>query len=64
KTMKTSGEKPWSSRRRKVADTILFNRVDIVGLQEVLKNQLSDLETLLGQDWQWVGVGREDGKEA
>ncbi|CAG8465963.1 24504_t:CDS:2 [Racocetra persica] len=64
KTMKTSGEKPWSSRRRKVADTILFHRADIVGLQEVLKNQLSDLETLLGQDWQWVGVGREDGKEA
>ncbi|CAG8452631.1 8543_t:CDS:2 [Dentiscutata erythropus] len=64
RTMDASGEMPWNSRKRKLADTILFHRVDIVGLQEVLKNQLLDLEALLGQDWRWVGVGRDDGKEA
>ncbi|KAF0522021.1 Endonuclease/exonuclease/phosphatase [Gigaspora margarita] len=64
KTVNTAGERPWHIRRRRVADTILFHRVDIVGLQEVLKNQISDLEALLGQDWHWVGVGRDDGKVA
>ncbi|CAG8450916.1 6186_t:CDS:2 [Dentiscutata heterogama] len=64
RTMDASGEMPWNNRKRKVVDTILFHRVDIVGMQEVLKNQLMDLEALLGQEWRWLGVGRDDGKEA
>ncbi|CAG8716772.1 12196_t:CDS:2, partial [Acaulospora morrowiae] len=56
------GEQPWYVRRKKVADAILFHRVDIIGLQEVLYNQVKDLEVLLGEDWQWTGVGRDDGK--
>ena len=40
-----------------------FRRHDIVGLQEVLKSQLDDLESLL-PEYTWIGVGRDDGKEA
>ncbi|CAG8508461.1 3921_t:CDS:2 [Acaulospora colombiana] len=36
--------------------------VNIVGLQEVLHNQVKDLEVLLGKDWKWTGAGRDDGK--
>ena len=33
----------------------------ILTIQEVLKNQLSDLQTLLGPSYAHVGVGRDDG---
>ncbi|GBB96684.1 hypothetical protein RclHR1_02810002 [Rhizophagus clarus] len=58
------GEAPWHVRRTKVADAILFHRIDLVGIQEALYNQISDLESLLGSDWNWIGVGRDDGKQA
>ncbi|KAI8068089.1 Endonuclease/exonuclease/phosphatase [Gongronella butleri] len=57
-----AGELPWSVRKFKVADTILFYQPDIVGLQEPLYNQLVDLHTLLGNEYDWEGVGRLDGK--
>ncbi len=31
-------------------------------MQEVLTNQIDDLSCALGDDWAWVGVGRDDGK--
>ncbi|NSW91675.1 MAG: endonuclease/exonuclease/phosphatase family protein [Firmicutes bacterium] len=51
---------PWKYRKEMVASIIRFHRVDVAGLQEVLKNQLDDLAKLL-PNYAWVGVGREDG---
>ncbi|MBZ0258416.1 endonuclease/exonuclease/phosphatase family protein [bacterium] len=51
---------PWPDRKEEVASII--NRADLIGLQEVLKNQLDDLAALL-PDHNWIGVGRDDGKE-
>jgi hypothetical protein len=51
------GEQPWSERRWLVANSILWSELDLVGLQEVLHNQMEDLEQLLGDKWGSVGVG-------
>lgn len=32
--------------------------------QEAFKSQVDDLQTLLGEGWSWVGVGRDDGYQA
>lgn len=53
----------WEYRKNRVAKTILFNKIDIIGLQEVLHNQLLDLEKSL-PDYTYIGVGRQDGMEA
>ena len=57
------GEHAWPYRKERVASTIQFNGAHLVGMQEVLKNQIDDLTTLL-DGYQWIGVGRDDGKEA
>lgn len=36
----------------------------VIGLQEVLDNQLSDIKNSLGSDWDHVGVARDDGKKS
>lgn len=36
----------------------------IIGLQEVLSNQLSDVKSGLGSSWAHLGVGRDDGKSS
>ena len=41
---------------------ITFYDIDVVGMQEVLKHQIMDLEQYL-VNYQWVGLGRDDGKE-
>ena len=56
-------ENAWSNRKELVASMIRFHRADLVGVQEALKHQLEDLEKLLS-GYDWVGVGRDDGKEA
>lgn len=53
----------WPYRKERVASTILFNNVDVVGVQEALKEQMDELATLL-PGYAWTGVGRDDGKEA
>lgn len=52
------GINQWSNRKEWVAEVVFFNDVDIVGMQEVLHNQLVDLENLLPQ-YDYVGEGRE-----
>ena len=42
---------------------ILFHKAYIAGLQEALKDQVDDLTELL-PEYNWFGVGRDDGKEA
>ncbi|KAF9871776.1 endonuclease/Exonuclease/phosphatase [Colletotrichum karsti] len=38
--------------------------VTVIGLQEVLDNQLNDIQNGLGSGWAHVGVGRDDGKKS
>ncbi len=52
----------WDNRKDNVAQYVLDNKIDVVGMQEVTFKQLQDLrERLKGYDY--VGVGRTDGKE-
>lgn len=57
------GPNAWPHRKDFVASMFRFHKTDIVGTQEGLHNQLVDLDTML-PEFSWVGVGRDDGKEA
>ena len=52
----------WSRRKHLVADVIKNAHPDVIGLQEAELFQVNDLVSLLS-DFDWVGVGRDDGKE-
>jgi endonuclease/exonuclease/phosphatase family metal-dependent hydrolase len=56
-------ELPWSTRRTYVSSTLLHEQVQLIGFQEAVIRQVNDLQVLLGSDWEWVGVGRDDGKQ-
>ncbi|CCL99363.1 uncharacterized protein FIBRA_01381 [Fibroporia radiculosa] len=58
-----TGEQPWSSRRIKVAQHLLSEGPALIGFQEALIRQVKDLAQLLGDEWAWLGVGRDDGAE-
>lgn len=51
----------WKYRKDTVASFIHAQDLDIIGMQEVLHNQLEDLKARL-PEYAEVGVGREDGK--
>lgn len=58
--MNTSdGQDVWLNRKEKVIETIATG--DIVGLQEVVAQQLSDIQAGT-PDFQWYGRGRDDGE--
>ncbi|KAF2268451.1 hypothetical protein CC78DRAFT_529900 [Lojkania enalia] len=65
------GEKPWSERRQLLLNELLFNTLynpeSFICLQEVLHGQLQDIMEGLNQNsakqWDFIGVGRDDGKE-
>ena len=44
-------------------EQVLWEAPDVIGFQEVQHHQLLDLANLL-PDYGYVGVGRDDGKEA
>lgn len=50
----------WAVRRDRVAHYILDNQIDIVGVQEAVKEALDDLLERM-PDYDYIGVGREDG---
>ncbi|MNF26933.1 Endonuclease/Exonuclease/phosphatase family protein [compost metagenome] len=52
----------WQHRKENAIKMIRFHEVDVLGMQEVLVNQLKDITNQLN-DYNAVGVGREDGKE-
>lgn len=54
------GKLGWEHRKAKVFDLIEEEKPDLMGLQEVLLNQLNDL---VGRfpEYGWFGVGRKDG---
>ena len=54
----------WSNRKQFLISFLNQQNIDILGLQEVLNDQLLDLESGLNAQnnkYQWVGVGRDDG---
>ncbi len=56
------GENAWPKRKEPVANLVRFHRVDLLGVQEALKEQMDDLSQLL-PEFDWTGVGRDDGRE-
>lgn len=56
------GVNAWKNRKDLAGRTILSEKAIIIGMQEVLKNQMADLDSLL-PGYGHVGVGRGDGKE-
>ena len=52
----------WPYRKDKVASQILFHEAHIIGVQEALHEQMTDLQQRLRQ-YKYRGVGRDDGKE-
>lgn len=58
------GERSWLLRGPKVADVALFNNWDLFAFQEVLDGQLSNLVSWLGEEYDYAGVGRDDGHRA
>ncbi len=55
------GENSWSNRKNILFEVVRSYNADIIGLQEVLKFQLDELLIEL-QNYNYVGVGRDDGK--
>lgn len=52
----------WQYRKEEAGKMLNYYAPDIVGMQEVLHNQLEDMKSRLPQ-YTAIGVGREDGKE-
>ena len=52
----------WPYRKDKVASQILFHATHIIGVQEALHEQITDLQQRLPQ-FKYKGAGRDDGKE-
>ena len=59
----SDGKNNWQYRAPKVASLFAKHQVDLGGLQEVLHNQFEWLQANL-PDYEFVGVGRDDGKTA
>jgi endonuclease/exonuclease/phosphatase family metal-dependent hydrolase len=59
---KADGVNQWPNRIEKVTQLIRKYNPDLLGVQEALHNQMVDLQKNL-TDYQYVGVGRDDGKE-
>ncbi|KAI1185800.1 endonuclease/exonuclease/phosphatase [Nemania serpens] len=65
-------ERPWSVRGPLVIERVVeaaaqataAGAVPVVGMQEVLHAQLLDIAAGLGSEWEFIGTGRDDGKEA
>lgn len=60
-----ANEKPWSTRRPLLVNQLAGQAAEasttVIGLQEVLNNQLNDIKSGLGSQWAHIGVGRDDG---
>lgn len=52
----------WVQRCPVICDQIEWNDVDVFGAQEVKRNQIDDMLREL-EDYDYVGVGRDDGKD-
>ena len=52
----------WARRSPGICDLIAYEAFDLIGMQEVIKEQLDDLMSRLSDDYAYVGKGRDDGK--
>ena len=59
--LKSDSLNAWSYRKENASSMIRFHHADIVGLQEALLEQVNDLAEFL-PEYEWIGVGRDDGK--
>jgi endonuclease/exonuclease/phosphatase family metal-dependent hydrolase len=57
------GEYSWKNREPLVKEVLAQYKPQIIGFQEALMNQVSDLQSIL-KGYKHSGVGRDDGKEA
>jgi len=55
------GVNAWPNRKARVAQLLNTHKADVMGFQEVLVDQLEDLRVSL-PDYNYVGVGRDDGR--
>ena len=55
------GINSWDNRKDFMMNQIKFHEPDILGVQEALPNQMTDLDRLL-VNYNYIGVGRDDGK--
>ena len=59
----SDGDNAWPNRKDMAASMIRFYAPDMFGVQEAFVGQVNDLaERLL--DYDWIGVGRDDGNQA
>jgi len=64
------GEEFWVVRKPRLCSELAFHSASVpatfICLQEVLHSQLVDISSSLneGDEWNYIGVGRDDGKEA
>lgn len=56
------GDNGWANRRQLVTDLVSYYRLDFLGTQEGYSEQLHDIDAL--ESYDYIGVGRDDGKEA
>ena len=59
---KSDSANAWPFRKDMAASQILFHEADIVGVQEALHHQMTDLSERL-KKYKYIGGGRDDGKE-
>src|SRR5215218_4732599 len=59
---KADSANAWPFRKDKAASQILFHEAHLVGVQEALYEQMTDLQQRLTA-YKYVGVGRDDGKQ-
>lgn len=57
------GKNAWGNRRDELVSQIRFYEPDVFGIQEGLPNQVDYLDSALAA-YDYIGVGREDGKRA
>lgn len=58
----SDGENQWNNRKRDLAEFLIHQQADFIGIQEALWNQVEYLDSML-QDYAYIGVGRDDGQE-
>ncbi|MGS2725275.1 endonuclease/exonuclease/phosphatase family protein [Psychroserpens sp. BH13MA-6] len=56
------GENSWTNRKNFLTNQIKFHEPDVLGVQEAMPNQMTDLDSLL-VTYSFVGVGRDDGND-
>jgi len=59
----TDGQNAWPNRVDMVTGLLKFHEADIFGMQEALIGQIEDIQKNM-PDYEWFGVGRDDGKRA